>query len=89
MPMLYSLGQHAALQAVQDALLPGEHLFAYLDDIYIVCLPERVTTRVHHQKARDPLPTHPVCSGSAERVASPPPLREHPCNVFIAGHSTQ
>ena len=38
MPMLYSLGQHAALQAVQGALLLGEHLFAYLDDIYIVCL---------------------------------------------------
>ena len=38
MPMLYSLGQHATLQAVQDALLLGEHLFAYLDDIYIVCL---------------------------------------------------
>ena len=44
MPMLYSLGQHAALQAVQDALLFGEHLFAYLHDIYIVCLPERVIT---------------------------------------------
>ena len=44
MPMLYSLGQHAVLQATQDALLLGEHLFAYLDDIYIVCLPERVTT---------------------------------------------
>ena len=44
MPMLYSLVQHAALQAVQDALLFGEHLFAYLDDIYIVCLSEQVTT---------------------------------------------
>ena len=27
-----------------DALLPGEHLFVYSADIYIVCLPERVTT---------------------------------------------
>ena len=40
--MLYSLGQHAALQSVQDAFLPGEQLFAFLDDIYVVCLPERV-----------------------------------------------
>ena len=42
MPMLYSLGQHAALQSVQDAFLPGEYLFGYLDDIYVVCSPERV-----------------------------------------------
>ena len=28
MPMLYSLGQHAVLQAVQGDLFPGEHLFA-------------------------------------------------------------
>ena len=33
MPTLYSLELHAALQTVQDALLPGEHLFAYLDDL--------------------------------------------------------
>ena len=44
MPMLFLLGQHAALQAVQDACLTGEHLFAHLDDIYVVCLSERVTT---------------------------------------------
>ena len=41
MPMLYSLGQHEALLSVQDSLLPDEKLFAYLDDLYVVC-PERV-----------------------------------------------
>ena len=43
MPMLCSLGQHGALQEVQDSLMPDEYLFAYLDDIYVVCLPERVS----------------------------------------------
>ena len=42
MPLLFSLGQHSALQSLQSFLLPGEQLFAYLDDIYVVCSPERV-----------------------------------------------
>ena len=29
MPMLYSLGQHQALAAVQTRLRPGEHLLAF------------------------------------------------------------
>ena len=48
MPLLFSLGQHAALQAVQDQLLEGERLFAFLGDIYVVTKPERVGhIRVH------------------------------------------
>eukprot|EP00959_Pyramimonas_sp_CCMP1952_P010182 212872-Pyramimonas_sp.AAC.1 len=35
MPALFALGQHPALQEVQARLLPGEHLFAFLDDIYV------------------------------------------------------
>ena len=42
MPMLYALGQHGALLSLQDFLLPDEHLFAHLDDMYVVCLPDRV-----------------------------------------------
>ena len=42
MPLLFSLSQHAALVATQEQLRPGEFLFAFLDDIYIVCLPDRV-----------------------------------------------
>ena len=42
MPALYALAQHPALVAVQDQLLDGEALFAFLDDIYIVANPERV-----------------------------------------------
>ena len=36
------MGQHLALVAVQASLLEGERLFAFLDDIYIVCAPSRV-----------------------------------------------
>ena len=41
MPML--LGQHNALRAVQAGLQEGELIFAHLDDVYIVCSPERVS----------------------------------------------
>ena len=39
MPLLYSLGQHGALQDVSRKLGRDEHLFAFLDDTYIVCKP--------------------------------------------------
>ena len=47
MPMLFCLGQHAALALVRKELLEGEQLegeqlFAFLDDLYVVCKPERV-----------------------------------------------
>ena len=42
MPLLFSLGQHAALKAVQGGLQEGERLFAFLDDIYVVTSPERL-----------------------------------------------
>ena len=42
MPLLFALGQHAALEAVQGRLLDGEKLFAYLDDVYVICQPDRV-----------------------------------------------
>ena len=42
MPLLFSLGQHPALQAVQAQLLPGETVFAYLDDVYVTTTPARV-----------------------------------------------
>ena len=44
MPALYAVAQHRALEAVAVALQPGEGLFAFLDDIYIVCSPKRVAT---------------------------------------------
>ena len=44
MPMLYALGQHAALVSFQSHLQPGEKVFAFLDDVYFTCKPERVRT---------------------------------------------
>ena len=41
MPMLFCLGQHGA-RAIAERLLPGEKLFAHLDDLYVVCQPDRV-----------------------------------------------
>ena len=46
MPALFAVGQHRALVAMRDRLLPHEHLLAFLDDINIV--PERVVT-IHTQ----------------------------------------
>ena len=37
MPLLFSVGRHRALVQVQADLREGERLFAFLDDIYVVC----------------------------------------------------
>ena len=42
MPLLFSLGIHDALAEVQQHLQPGECLFAYLDDVYVLSSPERI-----------------------------------------------
>ena len=40
--LLFSLGQHPALEAVQKGLRNNEKVFAFLDDIVVVCSPDRV-----------------------------------------------
>ena len=43
MPLLFSLGQHSALDAMISRLQEGESaLFAFLDDLYVMCDPGRV-----------------------------------------------
>ena len=42
MRLLFSIGIQGALEQVARLLKPGEHLCAFLDDIYMVCEPERV-----------------------------------------------
>ena len=44
MPMLFALGQHPALAAAQERLRGNDLLFAYLDDVHVVCQPDRVGT---------------------------------------------
>ena len=46
MPMLYALGQHPALCAIQSKFHGGEHLLAFLDDVYAVSPPKR-TCDIH------------------------------------------
>ena len=44
MPLLYTLGQHGALEATQEELEDAENLVAYLDDIWVVSPdPKRVS----------------------------------------------
>ncbi|OLP94183.1 hypothetical protein AK812_SmicGene23838 [Symbiodinium microadriaticum] len=42
MPALYAIAQHPAFAAVHTQLREGEAVFAYLDDIYVVAVPERI-----------------------------------------------
>ena len=42
MPALFALGLNDTLVEVKEQLHQGEHLFAYLDDIYVLCKPGRV-----------------------------------------------
>ena len=43
MPLLFShVAIHDALQRVKEGLFPGELLLAFLDDVYVVCSPNRV-----------------------------------------------
>ena len=41
MPALYSLAQHDALVEADGALLPGEHILSFLDDLYLVTSKDR------------------------------------------------
>ena len=42
MPLLFALGLHRAAAAVQGKLLPSEKVFAFLDDVHVICSPHRV-----------------------------------------------
>ena len=42
MPLLFSIAIHGALEEVPAHLEDGEQLCAFLDDVYVLCLPNRV-----------------------------------------------
>ena len=42
MPLLFALGIHDALHRVQAKLGDGAYLCVFLDDIYVICDPDRV-----------------------------------------------
>ena len=42
MPALYAVAQHEAFNDLQNQLHDGKAVFAFLDDVYVVALPERI-----------------------------------------------
>ena len=42
MPLLYSLGQHRVLEAIDREMGANQHLMAFLDDIFFVTMPREV-----------------------------------------------
>ena len=61
MPLFVALGQHGALQAVQDNMEPTERLLAILDDVYSVTTLERVAHSFHHfPRTVAPACQHPI-----------------------------
>ena len=56
MPLLFCVGQHAALEAIQRGLNPNEKLLAFLDDVYFASKPQRVGRL--HNSAQEELWTH-------------------------------
>ena len=42
MPLLFSIGIQPALEEVAVAMLPREQLSAFLDDVRMLCQPDRV-----------------------------------------------
>ena len=56
MPLLFALGQHRALEAIHERMRPGEHVMAFLDDLYTACRPERLDEV--HTTVEEQLATH-------------------------------
>ena len=56
MPLLFCLGLHRALVAANARLQEGETLFAFLDDVYATCAPDRVL--VVHRILQQEIQTH-------------------------------
>ena len=86
MPFLFSLGIHDALTEVQQHLEPGEWLFAYLDDVYVLSSPER--TRELYNMLEEVVGCHPQRARPAMCVAGPAPVRWTPLPPFAAHSSS-
>ena len=82
MPLLFVVGQHQALEAAQRQLWPGESLFAYLDNIYMVTSPDRVGAV--YAIVQEGLRVHACIEihGGKTRVWNRAGLRPEACNVL-------
>ena len=72
MPALYALGQHPALLQTHAAFTPEEDLYAYLDDIYVTCQPERAAAGEEPSALLDALPAAARADAWAGSWARPP-----------------
>ena len=84
MPLLFSLGQHAALAAANARLQDGWWLFALVDDIYVICSPLRVLEV--HRVLQEELWAHArirIHHGNTQlRNRSGRGCGAHPCSAF-------
>ena len=60
MPLLFSIGIQGVLEEVAEAMRPDEQICAFLDDVYIVCQPERVRVLFDLFLVTDPSRWHPA-----------------------------
>ena len=77
MPLLFSLAIHNALAEVLEYLEPGEHLFAFLDDVCAISLPHR-TCEIYNLlaetlQARAGIQLHEGKTRTWNRAGTPPP----------------
>ena len=69
MPLLFALGQHKSLVEAQTRLSGNEKLLAFLDDIYIANMPDRVS-EAHTIVEEELSSTHPPPSRQNQSVES-------------------
>ena len=83
MSLLYSLGQHGALEATQEELVEGENLIAYLDDIWVVSpVPDRVS-HVYGSLQRNLFSHARICvHGGKTQVWNRSGIRPSGCNAL-------
>ena len=67
MPLLFSLGQHAGLVAVQAQLRDGERLFAFLDDVYVGRIHAILNAELYRHSGIRIDGEKPKCGGCASR----------------------
>ena len=100
MPAFYALAQHDAICDLQRQLRDGEAVFAFLDDIYIVALPERIrAARAAHlvqlgelSAAAHALTAAPQAPGNTDTLAElrdperRPPAPQVPLSAAVLSH---
>eukprot|EP00959_Pyramimonas_sp_CCMP1952_P279429 5842015-Pyramimonas_sp.AAC.1 len=89
MPALFCLALKPALQRVRDDLPQGAEMIAYLDDIYVICNRDDVTTIYDHVRTTLVEICHvdvnigKPAAWSKNHNACPPGLRDRAPNAWV------